>query len=151
MKVMFICTENTCRSPMAQGLFEKAVKKEDKREIKVYSCGIYAENGGVPTYNAIQVMKQYNIDLGKHKTTNISNSNILDMDLILCVTTIHKKMVLEKYPDLKEKIFTLKEYVLDKKDQNIDINDPWGYDLVVYKRCAEEINEYLKLLIKKIK
>ena len=60
MKVMFICTGNICRSAMAHWLFEK-MKKNSSYE--VFSCGIYAENGAKSTYNAIEVMEEYGVDL----------------------------------------------------------------------------------------
>lgn len=142
MKVMFICTGNICRSAMAHAMLEKKAKQENK-DIEVYSCGIFAENGDIPTNEAIQVMKEYNIDLTKHRATNIRNSNIKDMDIILCATTSHKNNVLIMYPELKGKVYTMKEYAgYDKKDW--DISDPWGYGIDVYRSCAKEIENCIK-------
>ena len=76
---MFICTGNICRSAMAHWLLESEKKNNN---IEVYSCGIYAEDGDKPTYNAIETMKEYEVDLSKHRATNIRNSKIKDMDLI---------------------------------------------------------------------
>ena len=60
MKIMFVCTGNTCRSAMAHHMLEKMV--EDKKDIEVYSCGIYADSGEPSTYNAIEIMKEYGIE-----------------------------------------------------------------------------------------
>ena len=97
MKIMFICTGNICRSAMAHKMLEKKAKEENKN-IEVYSSGIYAQNGDIPTYEAIQVMKEYGIDLSNHRATNIRNSNIENMDVILCATTAHKNNVIAMYP-----------------------------------------------------
>ena len=147
MKIMFICTGNICRSAMAHGLLEKM--KEDK-DINVYSCGIYAEEGDEPTYNAIEAMKEYEVDLKSHKATNIRHSNIKEMDLILCMTKSHKMSVIQMYPELKDKVYTLKEYTEYKTEEGIEIKDPWGYDIEVYRFCAAEIYECIKILLKKI-
>lgn len=139
MKIMFICTGNICRSAMAHAMLEKKVV-ENKKDVEVYSCGLFAEDGDIPTKEAIEVMKEYDIDLTKHRATNIKNSNIEEMDIILCATVAHKNSVLAMYPKLNEKVFTLKEYVGYDKN-NLDIKDPWGFDIATYRRCASEIEK----------
>ncbi|MNT63825.1 Low molecular weight protein-tyrosine-phosphatase YwlE [compost metagenome] len=95
-------------------------------------------------------MKEYNVDLSRHKATNIYNSNIEDMDLILTATVQHKKEVIDMYPYCKNKIFTMKEYVnYDRKYHDLlSIKDPWGYDLEEYRYCASEVYECIDRLIK---
>lgn len=151
MKIMFICTGNICRSAMAHRLLEKRLEDLNKKDIEVYSCGIYAENGDGSTYNAIEAMKEYNVDLKSHRATNIRNSNIEKMDVILCMTKSHKYAVIQLYPNIKDKVFTLKEYVNYMENaQDVDIPDPWGYDAEVYRHCAEEISVCIELLLQKI-
>ena len=149
MKIMFICTGNICRSAMAHRMLEKRLNDIGNNEIEVYSCGIYAEDGDGSTYNTIKVMKDYDVDLKKHRATNIKNSNIETMDLILCATNAHKQEVIYMYPNLKEKVYTMKEYV-NKDGKDLDIKDPWGYDSYVYTRCAEEINEIIDYIIENL-
>lgn len=146
MKIMFICTGNICRSAMAHALLAKRAKEKNK-DIEVYSCGVYAQNGDIPTYEGIQTMKDYGIDLSTHRATNIRNSNIKDMDVILCATKSHKDIVIAMYPDLKDKVFTMKEYAGYPKD-DLDIKDPWGYGLDVYKKCAKEIEDCINKMLK---
>lgn len=94
-------------------------------------------------------MEEYGVDLKKHKATKIEKSNINDMDLILCMTSSHKQVLLQMYPNLKDKIYTLKEYVGYTQD-GIEIKDPWGYGIAVYRFCAAEIDRCLDKLIEKI-
>jgi len=137
MDIMFVCTGNICRSAMAHALCEKRVIDSKKENINVFSCGVYAENNDMPTFNAIEATDEYNADLRKHRATNIKNSNIEKMDLILCATNSHKIAINDMYPNLKEKTYTLKEYVnFDKDGKDINIKDPWGYDLETYRFCA---------------
>lgn len=144
MKIMFICTGNICRSAMAHAMLEKKAKEENK-DIQVYSCGVYADNGDMPTDEAIETMREYGIDLKKHRATNIRNSKIEDMDIILCATIRHKNKVISIYPDLKEKVYTMKEYA-GYPQNDLDIEDPWGYGIEVYKKCAKEIEDCINKL-----
>lgn len=151
MNIMFVCTGNICRSAMAHILFEKRITEAKKENIHVFSCGIYAEDNDMPTINAIEVIDEYNANLRNHRATNIKSSNIKEMDLILCATNSHKKEIIDIYPNLKEKTYTLKEYVnYDKDGKDINIKDPWGYDLETYRFCASEIDKCLEMLLEKI-
>lgn len=151
MKIMFICTGNICRSAMAHWLLKKKLEDEHRDDIEVYSCGLYAQIGDGPTNEAIEAMKEYDVDLTKHRATNIRNSNIFEMDLILCATKSHKILTLDIYPELEGKVFTLKEYVGYQKEghDSINLDDPWGYGESTYRHCAAEIDECLDLLLKK--
>ena len=147
MKIMFICTGNICRSAMAEGMMRKLIK-EKNIDAEVYSCGIYAETGNDPTYNAQEAASEYGADISNHRATNIRDSKIEEMDIILCATISHKQSVLYLHPELEGKVFTMKEYAkLDKNGQDMDIKDPWGYDEFVYRKCASEIEECLKKIV----
>ncbi len=149
MKIMFICTGNICRSAMAHVMLEEKAKKQNKN-IDVYSCGVFARNGEKSTYEAIQVLKTiYNVDLTKHRATYIEDSPIEQMDVILCATTSHKKNVLNSYPNLAGKVFTMKEYAGYPKN-DLDINDPWGCSYEIYEECAKEIDECIDKIMEKI-
>lgn len=151
MKIMFICTSNVCRSAMAKALFEKIIENTNPI-IEVYSCGIFAQTGDMASYNAIQAMKEtFNIDLKEHRAINIAESQIEQMDLILCATLSHKKTVQQLYPHLASKVYTIKEYAgIAKEGQEMDIRDPWGYNLETYLLCVQELEECLQKIAEKI-
>lgn len=94
-------------------------------------------------------MKEYGIQLEHHRATHIKNSKIEEMDIILCATTSHKNNVINMYPNLKEKVYTMKEYAGFNKN-DIDIKDPWGYGIETYRKCAKEIDECLDKIINKL-
>ncbi len=150
MKIMFICTGNICRSAMAHKLMEKKLKDNNIKDVEVYSCGIYAYDGDVPTDEAREVMQEYGVDMSTHRATNIAHSKIKEMDLILCATTSHKSAVMQMYPELKDKVYTMKEYINDDEEQqDLDIKDPWGYGVETYRFCVAEIDKCLNKLIQK--
>lgn len=152
MKIMFICTGNICRSAMAEAMLKKMLKDRNIENIEVCSSGIYADTGDIPTQTAIDVMQEkYGIDLSSHRATNIKESQIEKMNLILCATLSHKMAVVQFYPELKDKVFTMKEYAgFTFEGMNFDISDPWGYDKKVYENCAKEIQQCLETIIEKI-
>ncbi|MEG2348717.1 MAG: low molecular weight protein arginine phosphatase [Clostridia bacterium] len=149
-KIMFVCTGNICRSPMAQYYMQKKIKDLKKEnDFLISSCGTFAISGQAATSNAIIAMKQYNIDISKHRATNIHEIDIENYDLILCLTQEHKKNVAEIFPKVTDKLFTLKEYAF-KNEKYIDIDDPWGLSLEVYKRSANEIVDGIDKIVEKM-
>ena len=151
MNIMFICTGNICRSAMADGMMKKLIK-ENNIDAEICSCGVYAETGNGATYNAVEAASEYGADISSHRATNIRESRITEMDLILCATMSHKQSVLYLYPELQGKVFTMKEYAkIDKDGQDMDIKDPWGYDEFVYRKCASEIEDCLEKTIEILK
>lgn len=144
---MFICTGNICRSAMAEKLLKKKVndrKIEDK--FMICSSGIYAYPDDKSTYEAVKIMNdEYGIDLSKHRATAIRDSNIEDMDLILCMTSSHKQSLSYIYPNLENKIFLIKDYV----GLSGEVADPYGGTLKIYSECAKELDYCLDLLLEK--
>ena len=146
-KIMFVCTGNICRSAMAEYLLKKKAEEKGK-SIEIHSCGTYAEDGDYSTYEAVDTLKEdYNIDLSKHRATNITKSDIQKSDLVLCATMNHKLFVTQMFPELEGRVFTIKEYAGEK---DTDISDPWGYGIMVYRKCAGELNYLLDKIIDKL-
>jgi len=148
-KIIFVCTGNICRSAMAHGYMQKRLKDVNLEEDYIIeSAGTNAYTGDRATDFAIKAMQKYNTDITKHRATYIEESDVKEADLVLCMTFAHKSRVLNRYPKLKEKVFTLKEYMGEK--EYLDIDDPWGFSMDVYTSCAKEIVYYVDKLIEKI-
>lgn len=150
MNVMFICTGNICRSAMAEGYMKKIVQ-EKGLNINVCSSGIYGEEGMGASYLAKEAMEEYGVNLDNHIARITSKTDIENMDLILCATMGHKRILLQMYPDLSNKIYTMKEYAYGEKELDKDISDPWGFDITVYRRCAAELTNAIDKIVEKIK
>ena len=154
-KILFVCTGNTCRSPMAEVIFRDLVEKEGLKDIEVMSAGIFAVPEDRANPNAIDVMKKRGLSLENHKSTMLTADILEEADLILTMTIGHKEVILQNYPELEEKIFTLKEYVNNPEDiknaNDINISDPFGQSIAIYKKNADEIMTNLKKLLEKVK
>lgn len=145
--IIFICTGNTCRSPMAEGIFNKTAKEEGLNMIAT-SAGLWAADGMAVSPNSVEAVKQYGIDIGDHVSRPLSLDDIMRADLILTMTEGHKMQLMQALDDkvdVGEKIYTLKEYV---NEENINISDPFGMDIDTYIATAEEINDSVEKLIK---
>lgn len=149
-KIIFVCTGNICRSPMAQYYAQSVInKRANSEDYYIESAGINAYQGEGSTQNAIDAMKQYGIDLSKHKANTLENSLIEEADYIIGMTELHKNILMQIYPKLKNRIFTLRE-VAGNDMYSKDIEDPWGYNLDVYINIAKQIVENVDKFLEKI-
>ncbi|PKR83219.1 low molecular weight protein arginine phosphatase [Heyndrickxia camelliae] len=144
MNILFICTGNTCRSPMAEAILKN--KKMD--DIKVRSAGIFASNGSNAAENAIKVLQENNIH-HQHSSKMLTKEDIQWADYIFTMTEGHKETVIYQHPQAADKTFTLKEFVYDSK-VDMDVNDPYGGSLDIYRKTYMELEELIKEMMKKL-
>lgn len=150
-KVLFVCTGNTCRSSMAEGIFKKILQDLGKQdEIQVDSCGIFARVGDAASPNAIKVLKNEGIDISDHRTKPMTKQSLDEADLILTMTKSHKNYILDLFPYTKGKVYVLGEFAEGKGDEEFDVSDPFGGDEKVYKQAAEEIKQYLQKVLQRL-
>ncbi len=136
-KVLFVCTGNTCRSPMAEAVM-RARLTELRKDAEVFSRGLFA-NGLPMSYNAVLALRDMGIEPMEHRSANITSEDIASSDLILTMTENHKAMLLAAAPEESGKIMTLSEWA----KESADVSDPYGGDFEEYSRCLNQINDYI--------
>lgn len=140
MNIIFVCTGNTCRSPMAEVIANDYFNKMNLG-IKAVSRGVSVYCPSSASINSILAVEKYGLDLSRHLSKPISAKDIEEADLILTMTNSHKKVLLGACNDVGTDIFTLNEFVNGTEN---DIVDPFGRELDVYQSCAEEIKHCIE-------
>jgi len=140
--IMFVCTGNTCRSPMAEGALKKLFEKEKPGPYKVFSCGTAGASGYPATSYAREAAKMWDIDLTGHASQQLTEALIEKSDLILAMSPEHLETVLEISPEAAEKTFLFKNFP-ENDPVGEAVEDPIGQDLSKYNEIFLEIGEYL--------
>ena len=134
MKLLFVCTGNTCRSPMAQ-----AMAADLFAAAEVCSAGLMAMPGSPASAHAVAAMEARQLALRQHQAQIVTKDLLEAADLVLAMTPGHKVALMRNFPGLGH-IHTLGEYA----GCGTVVDDPFGGDFDVYQRCAEGIFALLR-------
>ncbi len=133
-RVLFVCTGNTCRSPMAEGLFNSLAKKQ-KIDWLAESAGLFVLPGAQVSDNSVKAMQSIGIDISGHKPVQLTADLIKRADLILTMSVSHKQAIASLGTEFTNKTYTLTEYAGSEGD----IADPYGGSYEQYYECMLEI------------
>lgn len=141
LRILFVCTGNTCRSPMA----EVILKSKQLPHIEVKSAGILAIDGSDISQNAAIVLDENNHEYA-HQSAMLTKEHVEWATHILTMTWNHKWSVTGQYPHTSNKTFTLKEFV----EEGGDVQDPYGGTADIYRMTYKEIDALMEKVIKKL-
>ncbi|WP_277586786.1 low molecular weight protein arginine phosphatase [Psychrobacillus antarcticus] len=143
MKILFVCTGNTCRSPIAEAL----LKARNMDGLEVRSAGIYAMEGGLISRNSQLVLEQGMIPF-THTSASVDEKLIDWADLILTMTASHKHTIILGFPHAISKVYMYKEFATP--NDVMDVSDPYGGDLLTYENTFRELQVLTDELVKKL-
>ncbi len=135
-KIMFICSGNTCRSPLAEGLFKKYLNENNITDIEVSSAGVGAFPGDEVSINSILVAGNRGVDISSHRARNLNPEHLVSTDLFFCMSDSHKHY--------------LSRHCDEEKNVVLNVPDPYGRPIEVYEECAKQLENLFPEILEKI-
>jgi protein-tyrosine-phosphatase len=150
MKILFICTGNTCRSLMAEAYAKKLINERGLTGIEVSSCGTYASPKYPIPETVSSLLNDEGIDVSSHVSTPVTKELVERSDLIFVMEKLHLSDIVSLYPSIKDKIHLLKKYAGVDSEPSGEIQDPIGQPEQTYRLCLDEIKRCLKKIFEKL-
>lgn len=169
MKVLMVCTGNLCRSPMAEGMLRHLAQQRGC-DLEVTSSGTWADWGNPATAEAVEVLRGRGIDLAGHQSRGLDPKELKKADLVVGMTSVHRREILQVAPEVEGRLVLLKELVelaLDgdlpgsselrlsrllgaprpKWRRALDLDDPIGKPIGAYERTLAEIEMGAEVIV----
>jgi protein-tyrosine-phosphatase len=146
MNLLFVCSGNTCRSPLAEALARKIAKRRGIEDLNVSSAGTNAWDNVPATDEALLVGMERDIDLTGHRARRLTPAIVSEADLIFVMTPGHLEQV--KQLGGRGKVHVIDEYASGTANQGVE--DPYGGDLEAYRHIADVLERELEKLFDRL-
>jgi RpiB/LacA/LacB family sugar-phosphate isomerase len=144
--ILFVCTGNICRSPMAEAWFRHLI--QGREDYRVLSAGLGAADGQPPSAYAIRALAELGIDMSHQRSRQLTRELVDQADFIFGMTRGHADAIMLLHPQAMEKVFLLREFDASVEEFEKDIADPIGGSYEVYLECRQQIQQGIDSVIR---
>ena len=138
MNILFICTGNTCRSPMAEVI---ASNMAENTGISFSSAGLSAWDGALASTHSRECAKNLKLSLENHRARSLNQKILNESNLVLTMTKAHKDYILHTFSNAAGKTYTINEYAGEEGE----VSDPYSLGYNEYEKCAGELTRLITI------
>jgi protein-tyrosine phosphatase len=144
--IVFICTGNICRSPMAEAILRQRCQEQGHSDLVVSSMGIHGLTDSPAFDLAQEVCEENGVDMSSHSARAVLGEELQEADLILCMETVHSKFLQTFFPWHRSKIFLLGAWPKEKARKSA-IKDPMGGSIEDFRRTFNIIQDHIDRIL----